>query len=259
MNEKAELRRSRSEERASGESGARRPSENTGSSMFPETIWTLLLEPIKSRSPEAQAALESLCESYRRPLLTLTRLKLRNEHLSQAEDITHDFILSLLKRNDLARMDRRRGKFRTFLRRSLHHFILNWIRDHGRVVHVPLEEAPEASLMEADGADPAYDQAWAEAIVEQAMAEVADWYRRRRKTACHDVLIQLLPGADPSMTQAEAAAKLDISANQVRVEYHRLRERIGLAVRHQVAMTVSTPTDIDGELQHLKDYMGAGR
>jgi RNA polymerase sigma-70 factor (ECF subfamily) len=229
-------------------------SETGGSPLFPETLWTLLLEPIRNRSPEAQVALEALCERYRKPLLKLACLSVQN--YQDAEDITHDFLLSLLRRDDLAKMDRAKGKFRTFLGKSLRHFILNWRRNNGRPLHVPMDHIAEAALVAEEHAEREFDQEWARTMMEQAKADVAAWYRKRNKSSWYDLLVRLLPGADPPILQAEVAATLKISLNQVRVEYHRFREKLEHAVRRQVTVTVGSPEEVDVELQHLKNCLG---
>jgi hypothetical protein len=129
------------------------------------------------------------------------------------------------------------------------------VRKNRRAVLVPLDETPEASLIEPETAEPVFDREWAEAIKEHALAEVAAWYQKRGKSTWYDVLIRLLPGADNPVTQAETATALQITANQARVEYHRFRERIEAAVRRQVTTTVSHPGDVDEELHHLKEYL----
>lgn len=222
-------------------------------SLFPETVWTLLLEPLRNRSPEAQMALETLCERYRKPLLTLACLKVKS--YQDAEDITHDFLLSLLRRDDLSKMDREKGKFRTFLKASLHHFILNWRRRSSKPLHLPIDEVPEAALAEDETSDLEFDREWAETVMEQARADVAAGYARRKKSAWYDLLIRLLPGAKLPVAQAEVAVQLGISPNQVRVEYHRFREKLEHAIRHQVAGTVGSAEDVADELQQLKEHL----
>lgn len=231
----------------------KKDSEAGNASLFPDTVWTLLLEPIRNRSPEAQVALEALCERYRKPLLTLACLKVKS--YQDAEDITHDFFLSLLRRDDLAKMDRGKGKFRTFLKRSLHHFILNWRRNSSKPLHLPIDEVPEAALADEETSDLEFEREWARTVMEQAQADVAAWYGKRKKSSWYDLLIRLLPGAKLPITQAKVAGQLGISPNQVRVEYHRFREKLEHALRRQVALTVGSAEGVEGELQQLKEHL----
>jgi len=50
---------------------------------------------------------------------------------------------------------------------------------------------------------------------------------------------------------AEWSATLGISEGAVRVALHRLRRRIGQLLRDEIAQTVASPQEIDGEIRHL--------
>lgn len=221
--------------------------------LFPETVWTLLLEPIKQRAPEAQAALEQLCERYRKPLVTLARFKVGNPQ--DAEDITHDFLLSLLRRDDFAKLDRKKGKFRSFLKVSLEHYVFNWRRRDRRSLQLPIEDVNESLLSEDEELTQQFNREWASTILRHALAEVETWYAKKGKHRWHELFVQLLPGAEPGISQAEVSTLLGITPNQVRVEYHRFRDKLEQAVRGEVSLTVGEPGDVESEVEALKRYL----
>ncbi len=74
-----------------------------------------------SDSPQARAALETLCRTYWYPLYAYIRHEGRSA--ADAQDLTQEFFARLLARNSLARVDPHKGKFRSFLLASLRHFL----------------------------------------------------------------------------------------------------------------------------------------
>ena len=90
---------------------------------FNTTLWSVVLAAGESESPDAAAALTRLCEAYWYPLYCCVR---RHGHSPEdAQDLTQAFIAKLLAKNQFAFADRRRGRFRTFLLRSLENFLHN--------------------------------------------------------------------------------------------------------------------------------------
>jgi RNA polymerase sigma factor (sigma-70 family) len=227
------------------------PRERAG--LFPETAWTLLLEPIRNRTPEAQTALNELCERYRRPLVALAYFKVRNQE--DAEDITHDFLYSLLRREDFQRMDRSKGRFRAFLRVSLSNFIHSWRRSDRRAAQVSLDEVGEALLAEDEETTRHFNHEWADEVLKHALAAVKEWYVKRGKPEWYEGLASLLPGANPPGSAAQIATRLNLNANQLRVENHRFRDRVEQAIRKEVGLTVGSPEELEAELNSLKLYL----
>src|SRR5690242_16345019 len=84
-----------------------------GARRFESTNWTIVLAAGKQGSAEAQRALESLCRTYWYPLYAFVRRMGHQAH--DAEELTQEFFARLLLRNDLARVDPAKGKFRSFL------------------------------------------------------------------------------------------------------------------------------------------------
>ena len=93
-----------------------------GTSRFNETHWTMVLAAGQKDS-RAKAALQELCQIYWYPLYAFVRRQGHGEN--DAEDLTQEFFARLLARDDLATVDREKGKFRSFLLASMKHFLAN--------------------------------------------------------------------------------------------------------------------------------------
>ena len=59
------------------------------------------------------------------------------------------------------------------------------------------------------------------------------------------------------VSYAEQAAKLGLTEGAVKVAVHRLRDRYREMLRAEIAQTVSTPGEVDEELQHLAAVLAA--
>ena len=67
---------------------------------FATTRWSIVISAGRQSTPDASAALQTLCLAYWFPLYAYVR---RQGHRpEQAQDLTQAFFLSLLERNDLA-------------------------------------------------------------------------------------------------------------------------------------------------------------
>src|SRR4030095_13599585 len=93
---------------------------HTPGAQFAATSWTVVMAAKQTGSPEAGVALEKLCETYWYPLYSYVRRK--GHYPDKAQDLTQEFFFRLIRENYLGAVDRRRGKFRSFLLAALNHF-----------------------------------------------------------------------------------------------------------------------------------------
>ena len=102
-----------------GHEGAGEPRE------FVTTRWSLILSAAHFGSEEQKArdALAELCRTYWRPIFSFVRG--RGYSIEDAQDLTQDFFVTILKNDWLQHADRNRGRFRSLLLRSLQNFLIN--------------------------------------------------------------------------------------------------------------------------------------
>src|SRR5262245_39836785 len=94
---------------------------------FPMTRWSQVLLAGEGESAAAQQALAQLCQTYWYPLYCCVR---RHGHPPEvAQDLTQAFFAKLLEKKQIALADPERGRFRTFLLRSLENFLRTEHRD----------------------------------------------------------------------------------------------------------------------------------
>jgi RNA polymerase sigma-70 factor (ECF subfamily) len=87
----------------------------------------MILEAGDGSESEAHAAMEMLCGLYWYPLYAYVRGLGRNHH--EAEDCTQEFLARLLASDGVAKARPERGRFRSFLLKSLRNHMANdWKR-----------------------------------------------------------------------------------------------------------------------------------
>src|SRR5205823_135798 len=150
---------------------------------FATTRWSMVLAAGKGESPDAGAALASLCQTYWYPLYAFVR-RLGHQP-ADAQDLTQEFFARLLEKQYLRAADPERGRFRSFLLSAVKHF-LSKERDRatarkrgGGRKELPLDfEAGESrySLEPTHEvtAEKIYERRWALTLLDQVFARLRD-------------------------------------------------------------------------------------
>jgi RNA polymerase sigma factor (sigma-70 family) len=232
----------------------------SGAGQFNSTHWSVVLLAGESQAPQADAALEKLCRTYWNPLYSYVRRKGHNAH--DAQDLTQEFFARLLEKDYLKLADRERGRFRSFLLKSLQHFLVNeWVRGQaqkrggGQKMFSLDDEAAERSYQAqpADQLAPEsfYDKRWAMTLLERAMERLGTDYADAGKQVLFAQLKGLLLTEGSAESYRHLAGPLGLSEGAVKVAVHRLRQRFRDAIRAEVAQTVASPAEVDEELRCL--------
>jgi RNA polymerase sigma-70 factor (ECF subfamily) len=217
----------------------------------------------QSQISGSKEALAELCKLYWYPLYGHIRRYGFSAH--DAQDLTQGFFLDLLEHKALARADRQKGKFRSFLLASLKNFLSNeaqkarCLKRGGQVQFVSLDlndaedrygkEEPAENLTP----DKVFDARWALALLSEAKRRLRQEYVDTGKTAIFEALKGFV---DPVTTKAlpsyeEVAGQLNATVAGVKTLIHRLRKRNTAIVREEIMRTVSDPADVEAESRQL--------
>ena len=227
---------------------------------FRTTHWSLVLAASGPATPEAAAALEQLCATYWYPLYSFLRRHNRSHH--DAQDLTQSFIAQLLEKNRLLSVDRRKGKFRSFLLASLKNFLANeWdktqaLKRGGQITFIPAnakvgEERFQRELATAAAPEQMFEQSWALTLLELVLANLRAEYTRDDKAELFDALQIYLSGERGATSYAEMATRLNLTEGALKMSVLRLRRRFGELLRAEIANTVTRPEEIDEEIRSL--------
>ena len=227
---------------------------------FVTTHWSVVLRAGQQVSSERTAALETLFRAYWLPVCVFARRK--GWSPEDAKDLTQQFFVRLLERNDFHGLDSRKGKFRTFLLAAFTNFLANEYdrataqkRGGGRQIlsldQFPLEEMGEITTREECAPEILYDLRWAREILRMALRQMEQEMRHANKQAQFDELKRFLTENATGSDYAATAENLGAEVSSIPVMVHRLRQRYRELVRQEVAQTVSSPTELDEEMRHL--------
>jgi RNA polymerase sigma factor (sigma-70 family) len=226
---------------------------------FATTHWSVVLTAGRKDTERAQLALEKLCKTYWPPLYAYVRR--RGYNPTDAQDVTQEFFAAFLRRKGLARVDRAKGKFRSFLLVSMNHFLLDeWDRSHaqkrdpGVIFSLDLDTAERAYLQQASDAlspEKVFEQRWAVTLLEQVYEDLRHDYERDGKGDLFAALRFSLMGERSQVPYTELAERLKMNEGAVKVAVHRLRQSYRKQLRERIAETVATPEEIEEELRCL--------
>lgn len=227
---------------------------------FATTHWTAVLGAHTTSDDAVSAAWDHLCQTYWPPLYAY--LRQRGHPPADAEDLVQGFFAGLLERDSLRQVDRQRGRLRSFLLASLAHYAANVHRDHnaqrrggGRpLLHLDepgMLQQCEAALCVHPNPEILFDRLWARAVLTEAARRLREEFAARGKAATYEALREWLAREAAPGDYARAAAALQITEGALAAAVCRLRQRFRELIRQEVAQTVQSPAEIDGEMQYL--------
>lgn len=231
---------------------------------FATTRWSVVLEAADGKSTEASRALEQLCQSYWMPLYSYIR---RSGHdATAAKDLTQAFFEDLLERHALGRIDRGRGKFRSFLIASLNHFLRDeWARSRtlkrggGREIFsidaVPAEEFYQYEPMDEETPEKVFERRWAQTVLHGAIMRLSTEWAEAGLGERFEVLKEFLMGDAAGGSYEDAAKRLGVTLAAVTSAIHRLRTRFREVFREEIVHTVATPSEVDEEIRYLASIL----
>jgi RNA polymerase sigma-70 factor (ECF subfamily) len=233
---------------------------STGAARFHTTRWSIVRAAGQRSSPDAAAALATLCGVYWYPLYAYVRRK--GHSPDDAQDLTQSFFARLLEKNVAGKADCSRGKFRSFLLASLDHFLANewrrgaaYMRGGGRFA-VSLDFADgetryRLELTHELTAERIYQRRWALTLLEGTLTKLRDEFAEGGKLDVFEHLKPYLGGNENTVPYRQIAEALDKTEGAIKVAVHRLRERCRELLRSEIAQTVSSPEEVDEELRDL--------
>jgi len=204
--------------------------EASSNDLFSKTNWGLVM---RARD-ESTVALNTLCQKYRKPLLIWFQCQHQFRPL-EPEDMVNGFLASKLQEQFLKTITPGRGKFRGFVLECLRNYVTSeWRKAKaekrgGRSPHQAIEATNEngrliAEPVSADPhADEAYDRAWAQSILSNAIARLEAELAAKGHLPLWHALQPHLYDEEEAPSYGRIAKQLGISENALYTAAHRLR------------------------------------
>jgi RNA polymerase sigma factor (sigma-70 family) len=249
-----------------GDRGGDRPRE------FVTTRWSLILSANNGNEEQkARDALAELCRTYWRPIFSFVRA--RGYSIEDAKDLTQDFFVNMLKDNWLQGADRRRGRFRSLLLRSLKNFLVNASeKTHARkrggdvefiswdVWESEVTSQPPIPDQARDSLPPErlFDLTWATTVVEHAAQRLREECESKGKLWLFQTLSSHLTDERDELSYANLSVELGVTEAVVKKQLHAMRQRYRSLLRDEVSQTVEDPADVDDEIRYLCASLATG-
>jgi RNA polymerase sigma-70 factor (ECF subfamily) len=227
---------------------------------FPDTRWSLVLG---AAGADGERALAELCRLYWAPVHDFfCRLGCSRQ---DARDKTQGFFVRWLERGDLARLDRTKVRwFRSWLRICVKNYYLNELKSEralkrGGGRHTNSFEGDEQPAAIALGGrylgtdealDRVWDQCWAKALVERAVARLREHKVTRRRWPLFVELVSGMHGEATNSDDEAIAAELGIKLGSVRVYRFQMRQAFRDCLAREIG-AVPDSSSVDEELTRL--------
>jgi RNA polymerase sigma-70 factor (ECF subfamily) len=232
---------------------------------FVTTRWSLIFSAANgSKEQKAHDALAELCRTYWRPIFSFVQT--RGYSIEDAQDLTQDFFVTILKKNWLQHADRNRGRFRSLLLRSLQNFLINaaekthahkrgggvefiswddWMAEAPSQLSIPIQ-ALDSLLPER-----IFDLTWATTVVEHALQRLREECESKGKLWLFQTLSSHLADERDELSYANLSEKLGMAETAVKKQLYNMRQRYRSLLRDEVSQTVEDPADVDDEIRYL--------
>jgi len=240
---------------------------------FVTTRWSLILSGASpgSGDREIHKALAELCRIYWRPIFFfVTR---RGYSREDAEDLTQDFFLHILRGDWLQKADPARGRFRSLLLKSLQNFLndavdrrksrkrggdMNFISWDSWIAEAPPQFDFPAEALRSWPEEQVFDASWAATTVQRALRALCEECASKGRRRVFDVLSPYLSAERDDLSYATLATRLHVPESFVKKLLYSMRQRYRVLLRGEVLQSVVDPADVDEELRHLCGALAAG-
>jgi RNA polymerase sigma-70 factor (ECF subfamily) len=225
--------------------------ENRSAARFPTTNWSRVVAAGDRAGPEHGEALAELCHAYWYPLYAFIRR--RGYEPADAQDLTQSYFARLADRGVLAAADRKKGRFRAFLRTDCGFFLADQ-RDRERalkrgggvvVVSIDARDAEgryRVEPAEATTPDRLFDRAWALTLLGRVLDLLEREYTDAGRSAFFERLKIVLTDGPRAIAYAAIADELGMTESAVEGAVRRLRNRYRDLLRDEIAATLGDPS-----------------
>jgi RNA polymerase sigma-70 factor (ECF subfamily) len=212
---------------------------------FRTTVWA----DIRGAAEHDASASEAFVQRYRPPLLAY--LRRRGVPSDDVEDVVQEVFLCLFGKDLLAKADRERGRFRSYLLGVTNNVLLKRIEKRNALKRgggeAPISLAITGEVPAKQG-DAQFDACWSEGLVSAALEQLAQENPRQ-----YQVMQVHLSG---KLTQQEIGAQLDRTAAQVKSDLHRARQRLVRLIKSEIARYASSEEEYRDEVRAFVSAAG---
>lgn len=231
-------------------------------SEFPRTTWSWISRGDELDAEGTRLRLSELFQTYWRPIYTYVRIKWSKEN-EEAKDIVQEFFLRMLEGDFLDRFEPERGRFRTFVKVAMDHFIMSrhrsdgMLRRGGRRPELSIEwDCAAGDIVAAETVeDPeaVFDQQWSRALLDHAIARVEEDFIETNREEYLEVFRahEFHAEAEGPPSYTDLAKRFRVSEVDISNYIQRVKRAIRQAITDLIRESVEDEEALREELKHL--------
>lgn len=219
---------------------------------MPSTMWTQISQARRQGGP----MLEDLLAKYRPPILAFIRNHVASAE--EAEDLTQDVFIRILKEDVLEKADKAAGRFRSLLLSVARHTVQTHKRDEHRLkrgggrARADFEDRDIAEILAApEEKDESFDPLWIQNLVRLAMEALAA--ESEKIGLPYHRALQL--HVDQGLGYPEIAQELGKSVGDIKNYLHQARLRLKRHVADEIRGYSSSRGEYEAETAHLMKFL----
>lgn len=237
----------------------------TSSRFAPKTTrWDLVRHLDEPEHPRARKALQDLLQLYIEPIYAFLRHS--GYDRQDAEDMVQGFFAHAIEHQTLARADKSKGRFRTFLLTCLKQFIATKYRyDHaekrgGKEKHISFdamsaEERYAAEPVDSCTPETLLTRKMTIQIIENVAQELREEAAADGEIVLFEALYSQLSKDDSAEGYKALSARTSLSVSDLRSKVHRLRKRFKTLYFDRVGELCDDEKDIKAEAIAMEDSL----
>jgi RNA polymerase sigma factor (sigma-70 family) len=249
------------------------PSSNMpkGPGRFQTTAWSVVLAARNPDNEDFRSSLDYLVEVYWKPVYLFVRGK--GKPHDKAKDLTQEFFALFLEKNFLEKVDREKGKFRTFLLTALTRFLMNaYARENalkrggGLSALQSLDKLKDEDVgsgfepTEGETPEETFNRHWAQALLGRVFDRLRETCEQEEKPLYYEVLRQQFFEVDENGRRPsyhDLAQRLEISEVDVTNYLHRAKKIYKDLLHQEIRSYVYSDEDVQDEIRDLWRSLGS--
>jgi RNA polymerase sigma-70 factor (ECF subfamily) len=216
------------------------------------TLWSVVRDAHDPAAGAVQTAQRQLIERYGGAVRRYALAALRDEEA--ADEVFQEFALRFV-RGDLGKADPGRGKFRSFLKTTIYHLIIDYQRRRGRQARqIPIEGAAVDPVAPTDDAgDALFASSWRDDLLARVWEKLAEMEAQSGKPYHTALLCRV---EFPDLRSDELATRLSerlgkpMQAGAARVLLHRSRDTFADMLLEEVRQSLA-----DGDVDEIEEEL----
>lgn len=228
---------------------------------FPSTAWSAIQGAQKVNESERKQAMARLISVYWRPIYWTLRVDWNVSH-EEAKDLTQGYLTMFIEHDLVDSVARDRGRFRSYVKATLKHFILNQKRAQnslkrgGGMRIIPLDKLEKVEAETPRINDPPegrFERELMRSILNNSLDDLKKLYTKKNKAADFELFqtYYVQENSKDGVRYHDLEKRFALSSHQVKNRLAELRTRFREIVLNYLRDGLSTDKELESEIREV--------